>query len=163
MQVEKLAFAVSLWDGAKRLSESMKTTLIGEIGIPFFLLLGFSVENGLKAYLELKSVPGKWKNSHDLSDLLDKAKSTGFVTSSDAEIFVRTLSVYHKEFAFRYPEKAGTANVFTPPSSIASVNRLLEDVALNFDPKDILGTASQHKADNSALWQAIKIGIKLCP
>src|SRR4051812_44028822 len=113
MHVDKLAFAVALMDGAHRIASTAQTSLIGEIGLPFFLLLGFSVENGLKAFLQKRSYPGNWKNSHDLIDLFQKAADEGFAPPDGVETFVFVLSRYHKEFWFRYPEKAGTANIFT--------------------------------------------------
>jgi hypothetical protein len=112
MHVEKLAFAVSLLDGAARIASTATTDAIGEIGIPFFLLLGFSVENGLKAYLERQGADGNWTHSHDLADLYQKAALAGFAPPSGVDTFITSLSQYHKEFWFRYPEKAGTAEVF---------------------------------------------------
>jgi len=142
MHVDKLAFAVSLLDGAGRISLTATTDAIGEIGIPFFLLLGFSVENGLKAYLEKRGVPGNWKHSHNLADLYQKAASAGFAPPSGVVTFVTTLSQYHREFWFRYPEKTGTADVFKAASSIDAVQTLLEEVAGHIGIRDILSGAA---------------------
>ena len=144
MHVEKLAWAVSLWDGARRLASTAQTDAIGEIGMPFFLLLGFSVENGLKAYLEKQGAPGNWKKSHNLANLFDTASSAGFAPPTGVETFVRTLSPYHEQFVFRYPEKAGIADVFKAASSIDATDALLQEVASHFDPQEILGTAAVH-------------------
>jgi hypothetical protein len=60
-------------DGARRFASTAQTT--SEIGMSFFLLLGFS-DSALKAHLEKKSEPpGKWERSHDLTDLFDKASA----------------------------------------------------------------------------------------
>jgi hypothetical protein len=142
MHVDKLAFAVSLLDGAARIASTATTDAIGEIGIPFFLLLGFSVENGLKAYLEKQGVAGNWKHSHDLTDLYQKAASAGFAPPSGVDTFVISLSQYHKDFWFRYPEKAGTANVFKAASSINAVQTLLEEVADLIGAQDIFRSAA---------------------
>ena len=142
MHVDKLAFAVSLLDGARRVASTAQTTRIGEIGMPFFLLLGFSVENGLKAFLQRRRCPGNWKKSHDLNDLFQKASSAGLAPPDGVEAFVLALSQYHKEFWFRYPEKAGTAEVFTAASSLDATDALLVEVAGHFDPQEILGGAA---------------------
>jgi hypothetical protein len=142
MHVDKLAFAVSLLDGARRIASTAQTTRIGEIGMPLYLLLGFSVENGLKAYLQKQSWRGNWKNSHDLSDLFKKASSAGLAPPEGVETFVLALSQYHKEFWFRYPEKAGTAEVFTAASSVNATDALLVEVARHFDPQEILNGAT---------------------
>jgi hypothetical protein len=144
MHVDKLAFAVSLLDGARRIASTAQTTRIGEIGMPFFLLLGFSIENGLKAYLQKQGCPGNWKNSHDLSDLFQKASSAGLAPPDGVEMFVIGLSQYHKEFWFRYPEKAGTADIFTAASSLNATDALLVEVAGHFDPREILDGAAAH-------------------
>lgn len=138
MHVLKLAFAVELLEGARRIASTAQTTMIGEIGIPFFLLIGFSVENGLKAYLLRQSCPGNWKNSHDLADLFRKATSARLAPSDGIATFVLALSPYHQEFWFRYPEKASMAEVFTAASSIDAADALLMEVARHFDPHEIM-------------------------
>ena len=122
MHVDKLAFTVSLLRVTAVLPRPLQR--IGEIGIPFFLLLGFSVENGLKAYLEKQALPGNWKHWHNLADLYQKAASAGFAPPSGVDTFVTSLSQYHREFWFRYPEKAGTADAFKAASSINAVQTL---------------------------------------
>ncbi len=119
----------------------LQTDAIGEIGIPFFLLLGFSVENG-KAYLEKQGVEGNWKHSHDLANLYQKAASGGFAPPSGVDTFITSLSQYHKEFWFRYPEKAGIADVFKAASSIDAVQTLLEEVADHIGAQDIFSDAA---------------------
>jgi hypothetical protein len=134
--VDKLAWAVSLLEGARRLGDGNR--------IPLFLLLGFAVENALKAYLEKKGEPpGKWQRSHDLADLYDKASATGLAPIDGVEEFVRALSPYHKDFVFRYPEKAGVADLFKPASSIHATDELCSAVFQNFDASEIQAIAAQ--------------------
>jgi hypothetical protein len=135
MHVDKLAWAVSLLEGARRLGDENR--------IPLFLLLGFAVENALKAHLENKGEPpGKWERSHDLADLYDKASAAGLAPMDGVETFVRTLSPYHKDFVFRYPEKAGTADLFKPASSIHATDELCQAVVQHFDPSEIQASAA---------------------
>src|SRR6478752_5350475 len=106
MHVDKLAWAISLLDGARRLASTAQTT--SEIGMSFFLLLGFSIENALKAHLDKKGEPpGRWERSHDLAELFDRALAAGLAPIDGVETFVRALAPYHQDFVFRYPEKAG--------------------------------------------------------
>jgi hypothetical protein len=141
MHVDKLAWAIGLLDGARRLASTAQTT--SEIGMSFFLLLGFSVENALKAHLEKKGEPpGKWERSHDLTDLFDKASARGLAPIDGVEAFVRALSPYHKDFVFRYPEKAGTVDLFKPASSIDATNELCAAVFQHLDPAEIQASAA---------------------
>jgi hypothetical protein len=49
--VDKLAYAQSLFDGAGRIASTARDAPIEKIGIPFFLLVGFGIENALKAFV----------------------------------------------------------------------------------------------------------------
>ena len=81
MHIDKLAWAISLLEGARRLGDDNR--------IPLFLLLGFAVENALKAHLEKKGEPpGKWERSHDLADLYHKASAAGLTPIDGVETFV---------------------------------------------------------------------------
>jgi hypothetical protein len=60
IHVDKLAYALALLDGARRISDSAVDAPISTIGIPFYLLIGFSIENSLKAFLEYKKCEGSW-------------------------------------------------------------------------------------------------------
>jgi hypothetical protein len=134
MHLEKFAWAVSILEGARRLADDNSNR------IPLFLLLGFSVENALKAHLEKKGEPpGKWERSHDLAELYDKASAAGLAPIEGVETFVRALSPLHRDFVFRYPEKAGIADLFSPASSIRATDELCRAVAQQFDPGEISG------------------------
>jgi hypothetical protein len=117
MHVEKLAWAISLLDGARRLGDDNR--------IPLFLLLGFAVENALKAHLEKKGVAGNWKRSHNLADLYDKASAAGL-----APIFVvqsRSISI-----RVRY--------LFRPLVTVSSRKRCCVDEANRADARRLLST-----------------------
>ena len=71
-EIDTVAYAVSFMKAAKRLAETEEEwednhSLI----VPFYMLIGFSLENALKAVLEFNgSDPGtKWSHSHDLQRL----------------------------------------------------------------------------------------------
>ncbi|QDF41463.1 hypothetical protein FJN17_29930 [Bradyrhizobium symbiodeficiens] len=133
--VDKLAWAVSLLEGARRLDDANR--------IPLFLLLGFAAENALKAHLEKKGEPrGRWERSHDLADLFDRASASGLAPIDGVEQFVRALAPYHKDFVFRYPEKAGFADLFKPESSIHATDELCVAVFRSFDASEIQAIAA---------------------
>jgi hypothetical protein len=74
LYIDRLAYARSLLDGAGRIAFTAKDEPISTIGIPFYLLIGFSIENSLKAFLDYKKYPhGSWLRSHDLADLTDRS------------------------------------------------------------------------------------------
>jgi hypothetical protein len=87
-------------------------------------------------------VAGDWKRSHNLADLYDKASAAGLAPVDGVETFVRALSPYHKDFVFRYPEKAGVADLFKPASSIHATDELCQAVAQHFDPGEIQASAA---------------------
>ncbi len=126
--VDKLAYAVSLLDGAQRIASTARDAHIGTIGIPFYLLIGFSIENGLKALLEHRQYPGKWHRSHQLGDLLTKAIEVGLTLHPGVEEMIRHLSRYHEEYWFRYPEKAGTADVYRSDTMLVVTDALLRSI-----------------------------------
>ena len=136
VHVDKLAYAVSLLGGAARIASTAKDQHIKVIGIPFYLLIGFSVENGLKALLEFQHCGGNWKRSHNLADLLSKAKGLEERLLHDIPDMVRHLSRYHEEFWFRYPEKAAIAEVYSATTTLFMTDYLLKAVA------DLTGGAS---------------------
>ncbi|UFX41923.1 hypothetical protein HAP47_0021745 [Bradyrhizobium sp. 41S5] len=130
LHFDKLAYAVALLDGARRIQLSAPGEDISRIGIPFYLLIGFSIENGLKALLHFQGQHQREvQHSHDLADLL--ARTDGLRerlwpgTAKDVE----HLSRYHKEFWFRYPERAASADVYKADSACMMVNHLLAEVA----------------------------------
>lgn len=127
--VDKLAYAVSLLDGAERIASTARGKHIGTIGIPFYLLIGFSIENGLKAFLNQRRTPGKWHLSHKLGDLLTKAIADGLILNPGVEAMIRHLSRYHEEFWFRYPEKANVpANLYSSDTMLIVTDALLRSI-----------------------------------
>ena len=71
LHIDKLAYAVALLEGAKRIHSSAPGEDISRIGIPFYLLIGFSIENGLKALLQFQGRSHFGPNvRHDLAQLL---------------------------------------------------------------------------------------------
>jgi hypothetical protein len=110
-ETDTVAYAVSFMKAAKRLAEGEEEwednhSLI----VPIYMLIGFSLENALKAVLEFNgSDPGtKWPHSHDLQKLRLLAEHHDFVLSDDLREFVDHLSPLQKDHHFRYPQKAET-------------------------------------------------------
>jgi hypothetical protein len=135
--VDTLGYAVALLDGAIRIAQSARTPKTGEIGIPFYLLIGFSLENSLKALLQYKvhyDAEWRWNYSHDLSRLFAVATGYGLKTHKTVREIVDGLSQPHKEFYFRYPGKAAMAEVFKPVSALVVTSTLISAV---FDLIDI--------------------------
>ncbi|MCA1457034.1 hypothetical protein I6F35_28085 [Bradyrhizobium sp. BRP22] len=131
LHIDKLAYAVALLDGAQRLDRSARGQDVSRIGIPFFLLIGFSIENGLKALLQFQGRQPRrdWHTSHDLADLLAKTDGLRKHLWPGAAESIEHLSRYHKEFWFRYPERAATADVYTAESTCMLVNHLLTEIS----------------------------------
>jgi hypothetical protein len=99
---------------------------LGEIGIPFYLLIGFAIENGLKGFLKHRQdARGNWRKSHDLSLLLSHCRENGLRVNEAVDRLIHLISRYHAEFWFRHPEKAGTADVFDAHSTIFLTDALL--------------------------------------
>jgi hypothetical protein len=130
IHIDKLAYAVALLDGAKRIHSSEPGADISRIGIPFYLLIGFSIENGLKALLQFQGQHQRaLQRSHDLADLLAKTDGLRERLWPGTVKDVEHLSCYHKEYWFRYPERAATADVFKAQSACMLVDHLLAQVA----------------------------------
>jgi hypothetical protein len=122
-EIDTVAYAVSFMKAAKRLAEGEEEwednhSLI----VPFYMLIGFSLENALKAVLEFNgSDPGtKWSHSHDLQKLRLLAEHHDFVLSDDLREFVDHLSPLHKDHHFRYPQKAETTHLLKPIAATES-------------------------------------------
>lgn len=121
-----LSYAAQLLLGAVRISRTAATKDIGEIGIPFYLLIGFAIENGLKGFLKHRQdAGGNWRKSHDLSLLLSHCRENGLRVNEAVDRLIHLISRYHAEFWFRHPEKAGTADVFDAHSTIFLTDALL--------------------------------------
>ena len=125
---DNLGYAVSLLDGAERIASTAINAHIGTIAISFHLLVGFSIENGLKALLRHKEHPGPWQRSHDLEWLYDEGSKVGLGLSPEMVAMVRRLSRYHKEFWFRYPERASVADVYPAGSTLFMTEALLRQI-----------------------------------
>jgi hypothetical protein len=134
LHIDRLAYARSLLDGAGRIAFTAKDEPISKIGIPFYLLIGFSIENSLKAFLDYKKYPqGSWLRSHDLADLADRSLENDLQLQDQIVKFVKNVSRYHKEFWFRYPEKAGVVDVNSSPDALYATEILFRTV---FDSTD---------------------------
>jgi|GEM_PF-7110657 len=121
-------------------SGSLSDASIHQIGLSLYLLIGFSIENGLKSVIEEKgNLEGKLKRSHDLKELLLKAIELGLVLRPELDEFVREVSPYHAEFWFRYPEKAGWVSLYKPQPAVAMLEELLTAITRSKNPADIFG------------------------
>jgi len=99
------------------------------------LLIGFSLENALKAVLEFNASnkSTNWSHSHDLRKLREIAETHGFRPESDLREFVDHLSPLHKDHHFRYPQKAQIAHLMKPPSAVLLTEQLLTEAFLAID------------------------------
>lgn len=140
MHIEKLAWAVGLLDGAKRIIAADPTAPIQQIGLSLYLLIGFSIENALKSVIEENGqLSGKLKHSHNLADLLTKATGCGLSLTAEIDEFIRDMSPYHAEFSFRYPEKAGWVSLYKPEPAVQMLEEFLTTVTRSKNLADIFG------------------------
>jgi hypothetical protein len=140
MHIEKLAWAVGLMDGAKRIVAADPNAPIQQIGLSLYLLIGFSIENGLKSVIEEKGrLKGNLRHSHNLTRLLEEAVECGLVLNGELDEFVRDVSPYHGEFWFRYPEKAGWASLYKPEPAVRMLEDFLAIITRSKNPADIFG------------------------
>ncbi|PPQ14275.1 hypothetical protein CV770_37950 [Bradyrhizobium sp. AC87j1] len=140
MHIEKLAWAVGLLDGAKRIVAADQSATIQQIGLSLYLLIGFSIENALKSVIEESGqLSGKLKHSHNLTDLLIKATDCGLSLTAEIDEFIRDVSPYHAHFAFRYPEKAGWVTLYKPGPAVQLLEEFLTIVTLTKNQVDIFG------------------------
>jgi hypothetical protein len=146
-EMDTIAWAVSTRLGAEALAlaDQDKRPEEGRIRhlLPFFLLVGLAIENGLKAALEytkLDDSSPKWTNSHDLSRLMRHCRDRGFILAPEVAQFVDDISMHHKEHHFRYPQKADEANLPSAETVLVLLETLLSD-AFNFirGPVELLG------------------------
>jgi hypothetical protein len=63
-----------------------------------------------------------------LSDLLSKAHEVGLTLPHGIPEFIENQSLFHEEFRFRYPERAGVADVYSATTSIYATEMLLRAV-----------------------------------
>ena len=88
-EMDTIAYAASFLGAAERLAETEWTdnhTLI----VPFYMLIGFSLENGLKAVLEFSGTDRSlnWFHSHDLTKLRQLAEGKGLTLDQDQAMFI---------------------------------------------------------------------------
>lgn len=135
-EMDTAAYAISFMKAAKVLAAEDKEwgdnhSLI----VPFYMLIGFSLENALKAILEFNGSDPKtnWSHSHDLQKLRLLAEQHDFAVSDDLRDFIDHLSPLHKEHHFRYPQKAQTAELLKPIAATELTETLLVRVFLAID------------------------------
>jgi hypothetical protein len=135
-EIDTVAYAVSFMEAAKVLAEQDKEwednhSLI----VPFYMLIGFSLENALKAVLEFNGADPttKWSHSHDLQKLRLWAEQHDFAVSDDLRNFIDHLSPLHRDHHFRYPQKAETARLLKPIAATELTERLLVKAFLAID------------------------------
>jgi hypothetical protein len=157
-EMDTIAWAVATRLGAEALAlaDPDKRSEDGHIRhlLPFFLLVGFAIENGLKAALEYTNLDRstKWSNSHDLSRLMRLCRDRGFILAPHVASFVDDISMHHQEHHFRYPQKAGEANLPSAETALVLLEALLSD-AFNFirGPVELLGIKRPRWNDKSPL------------
>jgi hypothetical protein len=131
-EMDTIGYAISFRIGAEALAPFV--TVDGSkneknLVLSFYLLAGFSIENGLKSVLEFSRTDRslRWAHSHDLSKLLRICRDAGFIVAPEVATFVDTISTHHKEHHFRYPQKAGEANLPNGREALALLEYLLSD------------------------------------
>jgi hypothetical protein len=144
-EIDTIAYSVSYLQAAKILAERGIEDN-GSLIVPFYALIGFSLENGLKAVLEFLKVEPRsdWFYSHDLTALRKCVEAKAEVEFSDvAAEFIDHLSTPHREHHFRYPQKATQMALNKPPAAIEMTERLLISIfeAIN-GPSRVEGAAS---------------------
>jgi hypothetical protein len=138
--IDRAAWAVSLFEGARRMVAAEPNVDIRKISVPFYLLIGFSIENGLKSVIDDGGrLQGKLRLSHDLDDLLDVALDCGFAASAEVQKFIRELATDHAKFTFRYPEKAGWVSLYKPEYALRVQEAFLISVVHSKKPADLDG------------------------
>jgi hypothetical protein len=137
---DRLAYAISLLRGAAAVGAAGHPPA-PRLVQPFFLLICFSLENGLKAYLQhhgvhLKEKIDRYPLAHDLIRLKDLAVASGLSLPVDSSKLIDSLSDYHLTHQFRYPDKAGTVEIFSDAYAYSWTEDALASVALgiNYQP-----------------------------
>jgi hypothetical protein len=124
----RFGYAVGLHTGAERASDFGKAQIF-IYGMPTFLLLGFSLENAFAAFLMAceHDKPGDYK-SHDLLKAMNACEKYDLVFSKEDRAFVEKLTPFHKDFAFRYPEKLEQGDLGGLRSALKSTRNVINDV-----------------------------------
>jgi hypothetical protein len=130
---DRLAYAVSLLTGAAAVGASGNERR--RLVQPFFLLICFALENGLKAYLQHSGVDRREKIdrgplAHDLKRLMGLANETGLVLPEEASTLIDSLSEYHLQHQFRYPKNAGTVEIFSNEFAYVWTDEALKQIAI---------------------------------
>jgi hypothetical protein len=135
-EIDTVAYAISFMKAAKVLAEEGKEwednhSLI----VPFYMLIGSSLENALKAVLEFNGSDRKtnWSHSHDLQELRLLAEQHDFALRDDLRDFIDHLSPLHRDHHFRYPQKAQTAHLLKPIAATELTEMLLVKAFLAID------------------------------
>ena len=129
---DRLAYAVALLKGAQAIGA------VGHNGRrlvhPLFLLLSFSLENSLKAYLQHCGVDKREKIerpplAHDLKRLLGLATKAGLTLPRQAMELIDSLSDYHLQHVFRYPKNVGSVDIYSDAFACVWADEALRSVA----------------------------------
>jgi hypothetical protein len=138
---DRLAYAVSLMQGAAAVAAAHHGCARRPHILPFFLLIGFALENGLKAYLQHIGLDKSEKIdrpplAHDLNRLLALASASGLGLPADSVRLIDSLSESHLNHQFRYPKNAGTVEVFSDHFAYVWTDEALAIVAraINYCP-----------------------------
>jgi hypothetical protein len=109
--------------------------------LAFYLLIGFALENGLKAYLQHCGVDKKEKIdrpplAHDLNRLRALAEGAGLALPNDSIKLIESLAESHLNHHFRYPKNAGIVELFSEPFAYVWTENALATVAhgINYKP-----------------------------
>jgi hypothetical protein len=126
--VFRFSYAVSLHVGAVRACDDGKAA-ISQVGIPTFLLIGFSLENAFAAYLIAceHAQHGDYKK-HDLERAMNACAGYGLVLSKPDAQFVKNLNPMHRDFVFRYPERMDRVDLGELKAAIRTTKNILRDV-----------------------------------
>jgi len=133
--VFRFSHAVSLYVGALKACEDGKAA-ISQVGIPTFLLIGFSLENAFAAYLIASEHPTQNDfKKHDLEKAMKACSRYGLIFSKADSEFVIKLNPMHKDFVFRYPEKMDRVDLGEMKAAIRTTKSILADVDLGLKIK----------------------------
>jgi hypothetical protein len=138
-----LAYAVSLMRGAAAVASDAHGRTGRSHILPFFLLIGFALENALKAYLQYGGVDqaekiDRFPLAHDLNRLLALAQGSGLVLPVDSVRLIESLSDSHLNHHFRYPKNADTVEVFPDHFAYVWTDEALAAVGrgINYRPEN---------------------------
>jgi hypothetical protein len=131
---DRLAYAVSLMRGAAAIAAAAHGRAGRQHILPFFLLIGFALENGLKAHLQHAGVDKAEKIdrpplAHDLDGLLALAVASGLALPPDSVRLIDSLSEGHLSHQFRYPKNAGMVDVFSDHFAYVWTDEALATIA----------------------------------